>query len=57
MLPLNHKPMSCKWTFKIKCNVDGFVIRHKVHLVAKGFTQVEGFDFNKDFSPCCMNGI
>jgi hypothetical protein len=24
-LPLNHKPMSCKWIFKIKYNVNGFV--------------------------------
>ncbi len=46
-LPLNHKPMSCKWIFKIKYNVDGCVVRHKAHLMAKGFTQVEGFDFNK----------
>jgi hypothetical protein len=49
-LPFNHKPMNCKWIFKIKYNVNGFVVRHKAHLMAKGFTQVEGFDFNKSFS-------
>ncbi len=25
--------------------------KHNVHLVTKGFTQVEGFDFNKKISP------
>jgi hypothetical protein len=31
-------------------NVDGFVVRHKAHLVAKGFTQVESIGFNETFS-------
>jgi hypothetical protein len=45
----NHKPVSCKWIFKIKYNANGFVARHRVHLVAKRFTQVEGIDFNETF--------
>ncbi len=49
LLPLGCKLVSCNWIFKIKYNVVGFVARHKVHLVAKGFTQVEGIDFNKTF--------
>jgi hypothetical protein len=50
LLPLGCKLVSCKWIFKIKYNVDGFVARHKVCLVARGFTQIEGIDFNKTFS-------
>ncbi len=42
--------MSCKWIFKIKYNANGFVARHKGYLMAKGFTQVEGLDFNETFS-------
>jgi hypothetical protein len=42
--------MSCKWIFKIKYNVDSFVVMHKVHLVVGGFTQIEGIDFNETFS-------
>jgi len=42
--------MSCKWIFKIKYNVDSYVAMHKVHLVVRAFTQIEGFDFNETFS-------
>ncbi len=42
--------MSCKWIFKIKYNADDFVARHIACLVAKGFAQVEGIDFNETFS-------
>ncbi len=34
---------------KIKYNVDSFVANHKVCLVARGFTQVQGIDFNETF--------
>jgi hypothetical protein len=49
-LPLNYKPMSCIWIFKIKYNFNSFVTRHKIHLVAKGSTQVKDIEFNKIFS-------
>jgi hypothetical protein len=50
-LPLGHNLMNCKWIFKIKYNADGFMARHKVHLVAMGFTQIEGIDYNETFFP------
>jgi hypothetical protein len=43
----NRKPTSWKWIFKIKYNADGFMAMHKVCLVARGFTQVEGIDFSE----------
>jgi len=50
-LPKGRKPVSCKWVFKIKHGVDGEVERYKAKLVAKGFTQTFGVDYNKTFAP------
>jgi hypothetical protein len=40
-----------KWVFKNKQWEDGEVVRNKVHLVAQGFSQVEGLDFGETFTP------
>ena len=45
-LPAGRKTVGCRWVFDIK--TDG---RYKARLVAQGFSQVEGVDFNKLFSP------
>jgi hypothetical protein len=51
LLPKGRKPISCKWVFKIKHGVDGEVQRYKVRLVARGFTQTFGVDYNETFAP------
>jgi hypothetical protein len=38
--------VKCKWVYVIK--PDG---RYKAHRIAKGFTQIEGIDFQETFSP------
>jgi hypothetical protein len=40
-----------KWVFKNKQGGDGEIERSKAHLVAQGFSQVEGLDFEETFAP------
>jgi hypothetical protein len=40
-----------KWEFRNKQDEHGVVTRNKSRLVAKGYSQVDGLDFNKTFVP------
>nr|GEW61642.1 hypothetical protein [Tanacetum cinerariifolium] len=50
-LPPNAKTVGSKWLFKKKTDMDGAVYIIKAHLVAKGFTQTYGVDYEETFSP------
>ena len=50
-LPPGKKPVGCKYVFKIKYKPDGSVEKYKVTLVAQGFLQQEGVDYNEVFAP------
>jgi len=42
--------VSCRWVFAVK-EKDGFVVRFKARLVARGFSQQQGVDFEETYSP------
>uniref|UniRef100_A0A2N9I3L2 ATPase AAA-type core domain-containing protein n=1 Tax=Fagus sylvatica TaxID=28930 RepID=A0A2N9I3L2_FAGSY len=42
--------IGCKWVYKIKTQSDGTVDHYKACLVAKGFTQEYGIDYEKPFA-------
>ncbi|KAL3497597.1 hypothetical protein ACH5RR_040329 [Cinchona calisaya] len=52
--PEGIKPIGCKWVFKRKTDMDGNVITYKARLIAKGYTQRQGVDFDETFSPVAM---
>lgn len=49
-LPEGMKAVGLKWIFKSKFNHDGILLRKKARVVAKGYSQVEGIDFDEIFS-------
>ena len=49
-LPL-HKPIRLKWVFKLKKDPEGNVVKHKARLVATGYVQRKGIDYDKVLAP------
>ena len=50
-LPEGHKTISCKYVYRIKRDTDGNPTRYKAQLVARGFTQVHGLDYDETYTP------
>ncbi|GJZ77128.1 putative ribonuclease H-like domain-containing protein [Tanacetum coccineum] len=50
-LPNGKRAIGTKWVFKYKKYERGIVVRNKARLVAQGYTQEEGIDYDEVFAP------
>ena len=50
-LPKGMKPIGCRWVFMVKLKSDGSIDRYKALLVAKGYAQRYGIEYQDTFAP------
>ncbi|GMI76671.1 hypothetical protein HRI_001336400 [Hibiscus trionum] len=49
--PSNQSTIGTKWVFRNKLDESGNIVRNKARLVAQGYTQEEGIDFDETYAP------
>ena len=51
LTPMGVKPVGYKWVFVRKRNEKNEIVRYKARLVAQGFSQIPGIDYEETYSP------
>ena len=49
--PVGKSVLGSRWIYKVKQAADGSVEKYKEIFVARGFSQIEGIDYEKTFAP------
>ena len=49
--PKNQTIIGTKWVFRNKMDENGVVYRNKARLIAQGYNQQEGIDYDETFAP------
>jgi hypothetical protein len=50
-LTKREKAVGCKWVFTIKQSPEGKIEMYKARLVARGYSQTYGIDYDETFAP------
>ena len=49
--PVDKSVVGSRWIYKVKQAVDGSVEKYKAKFVARGFSQIEGINYDENFAP------
>jgi len=49
--PIDKLVVGLRWLYKVNHGENGIIEKHKAKFISKGFSQVEGIDYEETFAP------